>query len=220
MFRDAYEKARAFTRPVVQFGLTVEGKCTAGAAAFVVVNSDGWFVTAAHVIKSIADCIKSDCDARAWEKERDNIKADSTPSTGQRDKKLKSLGSPHKKAVRRATAIWSFPATVVDVALLEPADIAVGRLEGFRKEWVTRYPVFKDPTKNFRPGASLCKLGYPFIEFTPSYDETNSNFSLPPEQQNITFFPIEGIFTREIIVPPPSPAPSPGAARPKRRAYL
>jgi hypothetical protein len=52
MFRDAYEKARAFTRPVVQFGLTVEGKCTAGAAAFVVVNSDGWFVTAAHVIKS------------------------------------------------------------------------------------------------------------------------------------------------------------------------
>jgi hypothetical protein len=63
-------------------------------------------------------------------------------------------------------------------------------------------------------------LGYPFIEFTPSYDETNSNFSLPPEQQNITFFPIEGIFTREIIVPPPSPAPSPGAARPKRRAYL
>jgi hypothetical protein len=38
MFRDAYEHACKFTFPVVQFMLTVEGECSAGAAAFVVIR--------------------------------------------------------------------------------------------------------------------------------------------------------------------------------------
>jgi hypothetical protein len=66
--------------------------------------------------------------------------------------------------------------------------------------------VFKNPTKNFSPGASLCKLGYPFVEFNPTYDAVQNSFAVPPEQQTIAFFPIEGIYTREINVPPPNPA--------------
>jgi hypothetical protein len=95
----------------------------------------------------------------------------------------------------------------VDVKVLPEADLAVGRLEPFDPAWVSDYPVFKDPTKDFRRGASLCKLGFPFVRITPTFDEATSKFHIPAEQSAIPFFPIEGIFTRELAIPPPDPPP-------------
>jgi hypothetical protein len=86
--------------------------------------------------------------------------------------------------------------------MLEQADLAIGRLHNFDKAWVSEYPKFKDPNRNFRSGASLCKLGYPFAEMTPRYDETKNRFELPPEQGQLAFFPIEGIFTRTVLASP------------------
>jgi hypothetical protein len=91
--------------------------------------------------------------------------------------------------------------------MLVEADLAVARLDGFDASKVTTYPTFKDSTKDFRNGASLCKLGYPFAEMTPTYDEAGQRFDLPADQLNVAYFPIEGIFTRTLTITPPTPAP-------------
>ena len=71
---------------------------------------------------------------------------------------------------------------------------------------MAEYQTLKDPAKNFSPGASLCKLGFPFIEIKPTFDEATSNFSIPPEMRNLPFFPIEGIYTHDLNVADPTGA--------------
>jgi hypothetical protein len=78
MFRDAVERACKFTFPIVLYSLTVEGKCSADAAAFVVVNPDGWIVTAAHVMKASIQLAQADAAARQWEAQRDAIQSDAS----------------------------------------------------------------------------------------------------------------------------------------------
>lgn len=65
------------------------------------------------------------------------------------------------------------------------------------------YPVFKDPTKDYEPGQSLCKLGFPLHQVTPIWRADMNQFELPPGSVPLPFFPIEGILTRfcEVIVP-------------------
>jgi hypothetical protein len=192
MFRDAYEQACQFTFPVIDYFLTGDGKCGAGVAAFVVINPDGWIVTAAHVLKQSLTLAQSDGDARGKE----------------RLKRLSANGQFNKKAVRRAATSWNFPGSrIVDISILDEADLAVARLEPFDPIWVSTYPTFKDPNKNFRAAASLCKLGYPFQEIKPTFDEAASRFDVPGGSANVAFFPIEGLYTRFVIVPPPNPAP-------------
>jgi hypothetical protein len=208
MFRDAYERACRFTEPVIDFCLTVEGECSAGLSALVIVNPDGWIVTAAHVVQSAAALAKADSDARAWETKRDAIKADTSLSAKERSRQLSGLGQPKKKFPRRAATRWGHHGSRLrDIKLVPEVDLAVGRLDPFDPKWVAEYPVFKDPSKDFRRGASLCKLGFPFYRIKPTFDEATQRFDIPPEMMTIPFFPIEGIFTRGLLVPPPDPAP-------------
>jgi hypothetical protein len=109
MFRDAVERASKFTFPVVQYGLTVEGKCSAGPSAFVIVNSDGWIVTAAHVMKVSIQLAQADISARQWEAARDAILNDAGLNAKTRGKKLEELGRSNKKVTRRGTSTWAFP---------------------------------------------------------------------------------------------------------------
>jgi hypothetical protein len=41
------------------------------------------------------------------------------------------------------------------------ARIGAARLEPFDPSWITQYPVFKDPSKDFEPGTNLCRMGFP-----------------------------------------------------------
>ncbi len=61
------------------------------------------------------------------------------------------------------------------------------------------YPVIKDPTRNMNPGTSLCKLGFPFHEVKPSFDEPTSSSKLDPSAVPLPLFPIEGIYTRNLV---------------------
>ena len=60
--------------------------------------------------------------------------------------------------------------------------------------------MFKNPSVNFDVGENLCKLGFPFHRIKPTFVESTSVFQLPPGALPIPLFPIEGIFTRTMIV--------------------
>jgi hypothetical protein len=59
MFRDACSVAPKFTFPVIVSMRTIGGKCTAGMGPYIVVNDEGWIVTAGHVLKQLADLAQS-----------------------------------------------------------------------------------------------------------------------------------------------------------------
>jgi hypothetical protein len=50
MFVRAYEIVSRFTRPVVISHRNVKGDCSSAIGAFIVVNSEGWAATAAHIV--------------------------------------------------------------------------------------------------------------------------------------------------------------------------
>ena len=53
MFADAVEKAMKFTRPVIISYRTLDGTVVSSCASFVMLNREGWMVTAGHVFDSV-----------------------------------------------------------------------------------------------------------------------------------------------------------------------
>jgi Trypsin-like peptidase domain len=203
MFQAALPKVQPYTQPVIDLWKRADDALGGGIASCVIVNDEGWIITCAHVVKASVALAKSAADARAWEMERNKIKTGASLSAKERSRKIAALGTVHRKAPIRAGTAWGHNGSSLrDIVVLEDIDLAVGRLDPFDPSWVTQYPVFKDPSKNFPSGASLCKLGYPFIELKPVFDEATSTFSLPPDQRQLALFPIEGIFTRTLVVSP------------------
>jgi len=90
-------------------------------------------------------------------------------------------------------------------------DLGFGKLKNFDPKTVSKYPVFKDPTKNFETGVSLCRLGFPFYKITPTFDAKKCAFKLPPGSIPIPRFLNDGILCRiaEIQIQGASPPPFP-----------
>ncbi|MBQ7701020.1 MAG: trypsin-like peptidase domain-containing protein [Candidatus Methanomethylophilaceae archaeon] len=187
MFADACEKAMRFTRPVIISSRTVDGKTHSGCAAFIVLNRDGWIMTAGHVFQQM---IKYQEDQKKI-KDIDEIISSEGPHPNLR--KDPSWITNH--------SFWwgqdnlAFTDGFIDLEL----DIAIGRLEGFRPEMISEYPVFKDPA-NIRPGTSLCRIGFPFIESTTDFDEEQKRFCIRQGVLPMVFFPNDGIHTRNVYM--------------------
>ncbi len=53
MFADAYEKVSAFTHPIVVSAHYFDGTVRCSLGAYIVLNPDGWAITAAHLLEVI-----------------------------------------------------------------------------------------------------------------------------------------------------------------------
>jgi trypsin-like peptidase len=197
MFQAAYAIARQFTWPVVLSRRTIGGDCSSSIGAFVIVNDEGWIVTAHHIAELLGKMIAGANKARAHETQEAQIRNDSSLDHKARKKKLASLGHLSKDETDRCSAWWGKDGlNVAQFHSLPHVDLAVGKLEPFDKNWVPTYPTFKDPAKNFEPGTSLCKLGFPFHQITPTWNAAKDSFELPPGALPMPLFPMDGILTR------------------------
>lgn len=77
-------------------------------------------------------------------------------------------------------------------------DIAIVKLEGFRDELRIEYPVF-ETDENMLPGRSVCRLGFPFHSIKASYDAEKKGFILDDKSLPLTYFPMDGMFTRTVM---------------------
>jgi hypothetical protein len=212
MFQAANAIARQFTLPVVLSRKTIGGDCSSSIGSFVIVNDEGWIITAHHIADFLAKMIAGEKKVRDHEKEEANIRADTTLDQKSRQKKLKSLGHLGKDETDRCSAWWGRNGlSVPQFQILPAVDLAIGKLVPFDKSWISTYPTFKDPTKNFEPGKSLCKLGFPFHQITPIWHAATGSFELPPGALPMPFFPVDGILTRfaevQVTGAPASPFP-------------
>ena len=196
MFVEALRKAIRFTLPVVLSERFEDGHCEAQIGAFVVINQEGWAVTAGHIVTLDAQ------NAEAVERHQQG-------GTSRRARRRRQQRAKPNTVVTVASAWWGWDKVQrVETHSLNEVDLALVKLEPFEPEWVTEYPVFKNP-KDLPYGRSLCRLGFPFHSITPIYHENTQSFQLPSESMPIPFFPNDGIYTRELVLPEEQ-QPAPG----------
>lgn len=198
MFSTAFTIARDFTKPVVIAWVNDQGVCSSGLGTHVFVNSDGWVLTAWHIIQQLKDLEAAMVATKAYETEIDAILNNKALLPDQRRKKARQLAVPPLK-VKNFAAWWGADPWKWERAEgVLGADLALVKLKDFDSAAVPRYPTFKDPSRDLVPGTGLCRLGFPFQEVKPTYDVATGGFNLG--SVNFCFFPNEGILTRQLEV--------------------
>ncbi|MDR2865990.1 MAG: serine protease [Methanomassiliicoccaceae archaeon] len=183
MFGYACEKAMKFTRPVITSVRLCNGTVNCSCGAFIVLNEDGWILTAGHIFDSFVAFQENSRKIREIEEQN---------SRGTSKIRMEP------KWIKNHSIWWgSDKARLNEVFIDRKIDVAVGRLEPFNKREITEYPTIKNPA-NMRPGTSLCKLGFPFTTITATFDEEKKGFVLADGIRSMTLFPMEGMHTRNI----------------------
>ena len=184
-----------YTLPVVVFSYRKNGKTESLIATFVVLNDEGWVLTASHVIEHARRLE----DSKLFDSRVAEIKQNSKLNKKEQKEKIQALGTRPKNPVQEFSIWWGHNEWKIEnFSGNSTVDLAVGKILGFQKNQISDYPVFKNPTVNFHPGEALCKLGFPFHKFDAEYEKENNRFFLPPKALPFPLFPIEGIFTRVI----------------------
>ena len=199
MFGHAVPVAAGFTRPMVISCRTAEGVCSSTIGAYVVLNREGWILTAGHLLGIVRQHQES---ARRHQGYRDNVvefHRDIAADKRYRKKGVRTFHRPAAASVRDHSVWWGIDGVrLVEARAAPAADLALGRLEPFDPATIQRFPVFKDPARGYVPGRSLCKLGFPLHRIEPVYDEKANTFTLPEGSVPLPMLPLEGMFTRVV----------------------
>ncbi len=211
MFRKAYPLASGFTWPVVLSRRTLEGQCYSAIGSLVVINDEGWIATAHHIVELFQQMIAEKDAVDKFQADRAAIENDGTIDAREKKRRLKKIDHVPRTHAQKCSAWWGRDGVVCTTITSVPLiDLAVGKLEPFDPTWIPTYPVIKDPSRDFVPGTSLCKLGFPFHDIKPTWNDTKDAFELPAGSLPCPRFPIEGIYTRDIeVVPAGGPPPFP-----------
>ncbi len=202
MFAEAYKKATAFTYPLIVSMRYFDGSVECGMGTFVVLNRDGWVVTAAHLFQPKLNHQTHSKEIAEYERKVEAIRQDEKLATKAKQKKVNKLKT-NPKWISNVSYYWGLKgiSTVrVKGGVLAnlAADIAAVQLEGIDFDSISTYPTFKDPSC-LAIGTSLCKLGFPFHKIEAEYIEEEGIFKLAPNALPAPWFPIEGIYTRNVL---------------------
>ncbi|MDZ4170374.1 MAG: serine protease [Coriobacteriia bacterium] len=178
MFAEAIDVASGFTFPYVGLRRRADGSVFTVVASFVVINSDGWVVTSAHIVEEMLAAMRSAEQAAA------------------------DPGRPlSAELVTERTEIWALnPAAnsqLVGGRVNRAADLAIGRLEPFDPAWLPVAPVLRDTdTAPLRQGESVCRLGFPFHTVEAAWDGDENRFALAKNAFPAPRFALDGIISR------------------------
>ena len=202
MFVSGIERAAQFTRPVHSIMRSWGSpKVIPGAASLFFVNSDGWALTCGHVARQFRVSDQLIEKYRKFGAERAQV----------------PVGKKHKSAVSALEKKYGYTTGVtvelqntfincvegqlaLEVKLHPTVDVALLKFKGFTKLLCSTFPVFATDGTELKQGKFLCRLGFPFPEFT--------NFAHEPSTDHIRWtttgrlytprFPIERMVTRHL----------------------
>ena len=167
-----------------------------GCGAFVVLNSGGWIVTAAHMFELSELAQQHQAEKKAYDDEVLRIQSDTTLKPKKVRDLINRLGRKDEWIIRH-DYFWNVPAVkATDVYMEHGCDLAVARLEPFDSAWISEYPTLKDPASPMPVGTSLCRLGFPFHYISATYDAATDSFILGKNVLPVPRFPNDGIHTQ------------------------
>lgn len=196
MFAKAYQIASNYTQPVLISTLRFDGTVDCSVGTFVIVNPEGWIVTAAHIFDIMLTHQKDAAEINQYNQDVSEIENNNSLSVHEKKRRIAKIKF-NQKWIRTYFYWWGSDFHgITDIQLLVENDLAIGKLTNYNPQFCAQYPVFKKP-ENLAIGTSLCKLGYPFHEAKATFNETTNAFQISSDI--IPRFPIDGIFTREVV---------------------
>ena len=202
MFSTAYKLASEYTNPVITSLRLSDNSVESSLGSFVIMNNGGWIVTAGHLINSFAAFKKHSEETAQHQKSITKLENDKTLLEQQRRKKIHQMNKNFAKQKRiiNHSFWWGADTIKIDnISVNFDIDLAIGKIIDFKPEQIKNYPKLIDPSKA-EIGTSLCKLGYPFYQIKSTWDEASNGFRIDPKIFPIPRFPLEGMFTRNVIL--------------------
>ena len=203
MFVHAIEEVSKFTRPIHTISRNFnQTTVNPGAATLFFVNEDGCAVTCKHVIDLIANRNAINEHYRKYKTEKALIGRNN--KYNQRIKALEEAFH-YKQDVLvqlqdRFMAVTSEPQLSYRWINHPKYDLSILIIQDFKNSLYQSYAKFLKDSSVLKQGKFLCRLGFPFPEF--------SNFQYNPEKDDIEWtqtgisdsprFPLEGMLTRHI----------------------
>ena len=202
MFKTAIEKVGGFTRAIHFISNAYgEKEVLPGAATLFFVNEDGIAITCKHVSSLIRQAEDISKNYSAFLEEKKQL-----IKSGSYNKKLKELKEKYGydrpgidcQLLYQLVDCVDHLATI-DVIEHATADLAILKLKGFTNKVYNGYAVFAKSGNELQPGLFLCRLGYPFPEFSNFvYNEEEEKINWSSQPSRTVRFPIDGMVTRHI----------------------
>lgn len=202
MFVRAIEDVSRFTRPIhtIYRGYGAESAWP-GAATLFFVNEEGVAITCRHVAEQFLKAEQMNQQYQLFQQSRFRLKKDE-----QYDKNLADLETQFGM---RAENVVQMKHQFVncfdqfssfDIHLHPTVDLAIIRFKGFSKIYYRSFARLLAADEDAKQGKMLCRLGYPFPEFSNfKYNYSSDDIEWTKEGNPSTpSFPIEGIITRLI----------------------
>jgi hypothetical protein len=199
VFSKALAQAEQYTLPVIFTRAHRNGQISSGLGTCIVLNQDGWILTAAHLALEIAAQATHQTEAAAHDKQVADIINDPRLHQNDKRKRLRLL-KENPFWITHQAALWGLTHKTVVQRFHSNAyaDVAIGRLEPFDPAWIATYPIFKNPAEPMLPGTSLCRLGFPFHQINATFDRQTGEFRLGEGVLPVPRFPNDGIHTRVV----------------------
>jgi hypothetical protein len=202
MFVDAIENVDQFTRPIhFIFRYYTGSDIVPGTGTLFFVNDDGFGVTCKHVAKQILyansiyeNYLKFRSELRPFEKDP----GFETQRQFLESKYKITAEKPIRVLFNFIQCVSTYKGLVIH---LHPSqDLAIIQFREFDVTQYQGYARFLKDSKMIRKGRYLCRLGYPFPEFTNyRYNKNTGDIEWIKEGKSKTpSFPIDGIITRHI----------------------
>lgn len=195
MFVEAILKVAGYTRAIHSISRNFGSqKVDRGAATLFFVNDEGWALTCKHVAQWISQADTINKRFAQYQNESRGLSASLSKTVanklGLNDSQTGEMRITFVDCVNQIQNIRFFLHPEYDLALM--------KFEGFSQMATSGFPVFKENDSEVQPGQILCRLGFPFPEF--------SNFQLNLETDQLEWvnsgqpksprFPLEGMVTR------------------------
>lgn len=203
MFIQAIERAAKFTRAIHSISRNYGSThIQPGTATFFFVNSDGWALTCGHVanqlkaeevLKRKAEAFKNELSARRGTQKEKKLLEELEKKYGYSKNIPFELHNRFMNCVEGSSKLRIIKHKEVDVALI--------KFQGYTRLLCDTFPIFPSDTSSLQPGKFLCRLGFPFPEFTNfEYDKDNDQIIWTDTgRKNTPRFPIEGMLTRRVV---------------------
>jgi hypothetical protein len=203
LFVHAIDIAERFTRPL-HIVTRNYGSSTpyAGAATLFFVNADGWALTCRHVAQHLTatDQVNANYAAFVAELAAGKGKVKEKKLRRQLEQKYRFTNkSPVQILNRFVNCVDAF--TTIDTKQHAVGDLALLKFNGFGTLQVSSFPVFAKTGSDLKQGKTLCRLGFPFPEFTNfEYDSAGDLLKWTATgREGTPRFPIDGMLTRHLI---------------------
>ena len=201
MYVDAIERIKSYIRPIHSIArFHGHAPVVPGSATLFFVNEDGFAVTCRHVAINILRSAQINAAYRRYKGMEGELRNHPDRSRLMRDLQTKfniQDGTIKQLHNRFINCVDGDEPPVITPHPNEHVDLALVQFKNFRQRLYTGYATFLKDTSRIKPGRTLCRIGYPFPDFTNfRYNPRVDDIEWSEEPTHYVSFPIDGIITR------------------------